>query len=305
LLLAFPCLVFFGALPARALAAPFRMQFVGDIMLDGGPGHIISNDGNPFAFLEEKLLDADITVGNLECAITHAGHAVDKPYAFLGPESALPLLKRYFTGVTIANNHSGDWGKAGFTDQLRLMKNAGLPWFGGGANLAQAHQALIVNRGGRKVALLGYNGYQPRSFAATRSGSGIAWLIERDVIDDIRRTRQQQQPDLVVLFLHWGTEFDEHPSEAQRVMAQHFVDVGADVIVGAHPHVTQTIEWYRDKPIVYSLGNFMFDYFPGDPPLWTGWLVRLTYGDGPKPKLEVIPVQLDSAGVPHLEHEKR
>ncbi len=295
---------FAGAVSARAIATPFRIQFVGDIMLDGGPGHIISNEGNPFAFVEKQLLDADVTIGNLECAITHSGHAVEKPYTFLGPEMSLSLLKRYFAGVTIANNHSGDWGKAGLSGQLQLMKKAELPWFGGGANLAQAHQALIVNRSGHRVALLGYNGFQPRSFEATRSGPGTAWLIERDVINDIRRTRTTQQPDIVVLFLHWGTEFDEQPSQAQRVMAQHFIDAGADVIVGAHPHVTQTIEWYHDKPIVYSLGNFMFDYFPSDPPLWTGWIARLTYNDEPKPKLEIIQVELDSAGVPHLAGEK-
>jgi len=285
--------------PAGAHAAVLRIQFVGDIMLDGGPGHVVTNRGDPFAYVANQLLDADITIGNLECAIAKAGHAIDKPYTFLGPEAALPLLKRYFTGVSVANNHSGDWGKVGFSSQLQLMHAAQLPWFGGGANSAQAHEPLLVNRNGYRVAILGYNGFPPRSFEATRTHPGIAWLVEADVINDVHRARQYHHANLVVLYLHWGTELEAEPSAAQRTLAEHFIDAGADVIIGAHPHVTQTIEWYRGKPVVYSLGNFLFDYFPSDPPVWTGWILRLTYGLADAPKLDVLPVELDSAGLPH------
>ena len=277
-----------------------RLQFVGDIMLDGGPGHIISNGGDPFANVGSVLLDADITIGNLECSIATEGHAEDKPYTFKGPSSALPLLNRYFTGVSIANNHSGDWGKAGFASEIKLLSLAHVSWFGGGNNFKQAHEPLLISRSGRRVAFLGYNEFPPRSFQATGTRPGTAWLIETDVINDMRRARSQHHADLVVLYLHWGKEFDEQPSLSQRTLAQRLIDAGADVIIGAHPHVVQTIEWYKGRPIVYSLGNFMFDYFPGDPPVWTGWMVRLTYGPAPTPKLDVFPVQLDAAGVPRF-----
>jgi poly-gamma-glutamate synthesis protein (capsule biosynthesis protein) len=284
----------------EARADVLRMQFVGDMMFDGGPGHLVTNHRDPFAAVSKALKDADITVGNLECAITQEGHAVDKPFTFKGPDATLPLLKQYFTAVTLANNHSGDWGKAGFANELELLKKNDLAWFGGGATRAQAHEALLIERKGYRIAFLGYNDYPPRSFEASRTSAGVAWLVESDVIADIRRTRQQHAVDVMVLFLHWGKELDATPLPEQQALARRLIDAGADAIIGAHPHVTQTIEWYKDRPIVYSLGNFLFDYFPYDPPLWTGWMLRLTYGRTPRPELEVVNVQLDPAGLPHL-----
>jgi poly-gamma-glutamate capsule biosynthesis protein CapA/YwtB (metallophosphatase superfamily) len=285
-------------------ASRVSIVFVGDIMLDGGPGHIVTNGGDPFAAVAPVLRDADLTVGNLECAITRDGHAVDKPYTFKGPESALPLLKKYFSAVSLANNHSGDWGRPGFADELTLLREAGLPWFGGGANQREARRPLILTANGRRVALLGYNDFPPRSFAARRNAPGTAWLVEKDVVRDIEQARQQA--DTVILFLHWGEELDETPLPEQQALGRRLIDAGADAIIGSHPHVTQTIDWYKGRPIVYSLGNFLFDYFPTDPPVWKGWIVRLTFNAGAadaadaSPKLEKYGVELDPAGVPHL-----
>jgi len=282
---------------AAAPPAPVRIVFAGDIMLDGGPGHIVTNGGDPFAPVASMLKDAELTVGNLECAITREGHAVDKPYTFKGTRQALPLLKKYFSAVSLANNHSGDWGPRGFADELTLLHDAGIPYFGGGANAREAHTPLVLTANGRRIALLGYNDFPPKSFAAKRNRPGTAWLVEKDVVRDIRAARQQA--DLVVLFLHWGEELEETPLPAQQALARRLIDAGADAIIGGHPHVTQTIDWYRDKPIVYSLGNFVFDYFPTDPPVWKGWIVRLTFGAAGAPKLEKFTVELDPAGVPH------
>jgi poly-gamma-glutamate synthesis protein (capsule biosynthesis protein) len=277
--------------------APLRIVFAGDIMLDGGPGHIVTNGGDPFAAVAPLLRDADLTVGNLECAVTRDGHAVDKPYTFKGPKSALPLLKKYFSAVSLANNHSGDWGKRGFADELTLLQEAGLPWFGGGANEREAHRPLVLTANGRRVAFLGYNDFPPRSFAAKRNAPGTAWLVEKDVLRDIQTAKHQA--DTVLLFLHWGEELEEAPLPEQQALARRLIDAGADAIIGAHPHVTQTIDWCKNRPIVYSLGNFLFDYFPGDPPVWKGWIVRLTFGADAAPKLEQFTVELDPAGVPH------
>ncbi len=293
------CLLYLGAKGGQANEQALRVVFVGDIMLDGGPGHIITNDGDPFVSVASTLSDSDIAVGNLECAITTKGKAVEKPYTFKGPAMALQVLKRHFSAVSLANNHSGDWGKSGFSGELELLREAQLPWFGGGSNSREARQPLILTHNGQRIALLGYNGFPPRSFAATSSEPGVAWLIENDAVEDIRKARRQPV-DRVVLFLHWGIEFEVNPTKEQQALARRLIDAGADAIIGSHPHVTQTIDWYKDRPIVYSLGNFVFDYFPNDPPLFTGWIVRLTFGNQPRPTLEKLTVQLDPAGVPHL-----
>lgn len=294
------CLLICAASAAVAAETPatVRIVFAGDIMLDGGPGHIVTNGGDPFAAVAAVLRDADLSVGNLECAITRDGHAEDKPYTFKGPKSALPLLRKYFSAVSLANNHSGDWGKRGFADELTLLREAGLPWFGGGANKRQAHSPLVLTANGRRVAFLGYNNFPPLRFAAKRNSPGTAWLAEKDVLQDIRVAKQQA--DNVILFLHWGEELEDAPLPEQQALARRLIDAGADAIIGAHPHVTQTIDWYKNRPIVYSLGNFLFDYFPGDPLVWKGWIVRLTFGAETAPRLEKFSVELDPAGVPHL-----
>jgi poly-gamma-glutamate synthesis protein (capsule biosynthesis protein) len=71
-------------------------------------------------------------------------------------------------------------------------------------------------------------------------------------------------------------------------------------VLGGHAHLTQGVEWYQDRPIVYSLGNFVFDYYPKDPAVWKGWIVKLTFGKSRRPLLERTNVELDPAGVPHL-----
>lgn len=279
-------------------AEPLRLTFVGDIMLDGGPGHVVTNGGDPFAAVASLLLDSDLAIGNLECALTRAGHAVDKPYTFKAPLASLDLLKKYFSAISLANNHSGDWGKAGFADELKRLQAAGVLFFGGGSTTQQARSPLILTRQGRRIALLGYNDFPPRAFAATRHAPGTAWLVEKDVVADVKAARKNA--DLVMLYLHWGEELEDTPTPAQQALARRLIDAGADAVIGSHPHVTQTIEWYRDRPIVYSLGNFVFDYFPTDPPRWTGWILKLVYGEGARPTLETVAVELDAAGLPHL-----
>ena len=283
---------------ARAENPPVRIVFAGDIMLDGGPGHLVTNGGDPFADVAAALRDADLTVGNLECAIVKKGHAVDKPYTFRGPEKALPLLKQHFAAVSLANNHAGDWGKAGFLTELELLRETKLPYFGGGANTREAHQPLVLTARGRRVAFLGYNDFPPRSFAAGPSSPGTAWLVEKDVIADIKAAHAGA--DIVLLFLHWGEELEPEATPDQKALARKLIDAGADAVIGGHSHVTQSVEWHNNRPIVYSLGNFVFDYYPYDPPVWRGWMVKLTFGKAERPTLDLIPVELDKAGIPHL-----
>lgn len=279
-------------------AGVVRIVFAGDIMLDGGPGHVVSLGGDPFANVATVLRDADLTIGNLECAIVKDGHAVDKPFTFRGPQQSLPLLKKHFSALSLANNHSGDWGKHGFLTELDLLRETGIPYFGGGANTREAHRPLVLTAAGKRIAFLGYNDFPPRSFAAGPSTPGTAWLTEKDAVRDIEQARKQA--DFVVLFLHWGEDLEPTVSAQQKALAHALIDAGADAIIGGHPHLTQDEEWYKDRPIVYSIGNFVFDYYPYDPPVWKAWIVRLTLGKPGRAGLEKIDVEMDPAGIPHL-----
>jgi poly-gamma-glutamate capsule biosynthesis protein CapA/YwtB (metallophosphatase superfamily) len=269
-------------------------------MLDGGPGHAVVHGTDPFAEFASIFNNADIAVCNLECTVAKDGTQVLKPYAFCGPVESIRLLKRHFSAVSLANNHSGDFGKDGLSEELSLLEAAGVPWFGGGRNRQEAHRPLILERKGLRIALLGYNDFPPREFEATDSQPGTAWLVEKDVIADIQTARTQYHADLVIPYLHWGNEDHPEPDADQRALARRLIDAGASAIVGSHPHVTETVDIYKGRPILYSLGNFVFDYFPVDPPKWIGWVVKLNFNASGECDLDTHVFEIDKAGIPHL-----
>ena len=275
-----------------------RIVFAGDVMLDGGPGHTIVHGGDPFAEFESVLRGADISVCNLECVLADGGEQVLKPYTFRAPQESLPLLQKYFTAVGLANNHMGDFGKDAFARELTTLENAKLPYFGGGRNRQEARRPLILERNGVRVALLGYNDFQSRAFAAGEDTPGNARLDNDEVLADVRTARNAA--DVVIPFLHWGREMSPEPTKWQREFARQVIDAGASAVVGGHPHVIQTVDIYKGRPIVYSLGNFVFDYYPVDPEVWTGWVVRLTIGRSREVALETFVFEIDKAGTPHL-----
>lgn len=269
----------FGLLPAKAgraaaLNPSVTVSFVGDIMLDSLPGKAIKQGRDPFAAFSGILDASDIRIGNLECVIATRGTAEDKPYAFRAHPRAVRLLKRHFDAVSVANNHTGDFGPVAFAEMLDRLDKQRLSYFGGGRDLASAHLPLVMERNGLKIAFLGYNEFFPRSFEADFDKPGLAWSEDEQVRADIQAARALHGADLVIPFMHWGLEHEPLASIRQRELARLMIDAGADAVVGTHPHVTQNVEQYRGKPIIYSLGNFVFDGF-SDEDNNTGWLLRM------------------------------
>jgi poly-gamma-glutamate capsule biosynthesis protein CapA/YwtB (metallophosphatase superfamily) len=251
------------------------LVFVGDIMLADSPGKVIKRGEDPFAPFASILNSADVRVGNLECVVATTGSAEDdKPYTFRAAPRSLGFIKRHFDAVGLANNHTGDFGPKAFAEMLGLLDKAGIGYFGGGADLARAHTPLIVERKGLRIALLAYDEFFPRSFEADVDKPGVAWSEDEQVRRDIQLARSEYHADLVIPFMHWGWEHESLASERQRQLARTMIDTGADAVVGGHPHVTQDVEQYHGKPIIYSLGNFVFDGFSSVDNN-TGWLLRL------------------------------
>ena len=284
---------------ALAQGADIRMVFVGDVMLADGPGRLIRSGQDPFRHVAAALKDADITIGNLECVIASTGKPETKPYTFRAPKQSLRLLKKYFSAVSLANNHSGDFGKGAFSEMLNLLEQHQIPYFGGGRHLRAAHQAYIREIRGKRIAILGYYGLFPRSFEALDDAPGIAWLDEDMVQEAIQHTKQALAVDLLIVCPHWGWEYQKLASPRQRQMARLMIDAGADAVVGGHPHVTQDIVVYRGKPIFYSLGNFVFDGF-SDRDTRTGWLLELTLKQAGGISWRLNEVSIDAKGVPRL-----
>lgn len=284
---------------AAAQAAPrVSMIFVGDLMFDDTPGRVIKQGRDPLKAFATELASADIRIGNLECVVATTGRAEpDKPYTFRAHPRVLKVLKRHFDAVGLANNHSGDFGPEAFAQMLGLLDKAGIQYFGGGLDLASAHAPLIVERQGLRIALLAYNEFFPRHFEADADKPGIAWSEDEQVRLDIGRARSVHRADLVIPFMHWGWEDEPHASARQRQLARLMIEAGADAVIGGHPHVTQDIEFIQGKPVIYSLGNFVFDGFT-DPTNNTGWLLRLELDRAGVAAWRTVVARIDREGSP-------
>ena len=302
---AWRCWVAALALAGRSLVfaagadEPVSLVFVGDMVLDAAAGDMIRRGADPFANFAPVFAGADIRIGNLECVVATTGLAGHKNFTFRAHPRTLPVLKRHFDAVALANNHSGDFGRSAFAQMLGLLKQAQIGYFGGGHNLAEAHRPLIVERKGLRIALLGYNEFMPRSFEADFNAPGVAWSEDEQVVADINKARTVFGADLVVPVMHWGWENEPVANARQRQLARTMIDAGADVVIGGHPHVTQDIEHYRGKPIIYSVGNFVMKETDNDRQR-VGWVLRLQLDKQGVASFDTRVAQINRDGIPTL-----
>ncbi len=148
-----------------------------------------------------------------------SGEPYKKPWTFRAHPHCVPLLNKHFHALSIANNHTGDFGRDAFVEMLELFQGS-VPLFGGGRNKVEARQPVLLQKNGLSIALLGYNGFKPRAFEAGDDHAGCAWLIEEEMLADIEAVKQKSQPDIIVPFVHWGVEGDRQPQEYQRDLAK-------------------------------------------------------------------------------------
>jgi poly-gamma-glutamate capsule biosynthesis protein CapA/YwtB (metallophosphatase superfamily) len=296
------CLAGYSLALASETPAPVSLVFAGDIVLDDSAGELIQRGGDPFSDFAAVFGSADIRVGNLECVVATTGSAGDKNYTFRAHPRTLAVLKRHLDALALANNHSGDFGREAFTEMLGLLKQAGLAQFGGGHDLSEAHTPLIIERKGLRIALLGYNEFMPRSFEADYNALGIAWSEDEQVVADIKRARTVYGADVVIPVMHWGWENELTSNARQRQLARTMIDAGADAVIGGHPHVTQEIEHYQDKPIIYSVGNFVMKE-TDNPSQRRGWVLRLQLDQQGVRGFDTVAAQISLEGIPRLDRE--
>lgn len=222
--------------------------FIGDIMLDRTvqTRTVASKDpAYPFAKLPLGWLGSfDYTVGNLEGPVTDVRRSPVKSIDFLFmPAWAEILKKQGIDAVSQANNHALDQGRAGYTDSMARLKQVGLLAFGD--QVEDGDVALATTTIGQtRVAFLGWN-------------STDNPIVKKDAEAIIKKAKGDN--DLLVAYLHWGSEYRAKPDESSVAMAEWLIDQGIDVVIGGHPHWSQGASTYKGKPILWSLGNFVFD----------------------------------------------
>ncbi len=246
--------------PLQLYAGEIIIHAVGDIMLAGKWAPLLRQKGYdyPFNGVRKELASGDINIANLESPIATNGKEYSgKKYRFRAePPVAKAIRSAGFNLVTLANNHSMDFGGEALTDTLQHLSNNGVAWVGAGENLFEARKMALFTIKGKKIAFLGYSLTQPIEFFAGQNRPGTAPGYEKLVTADIAGARNKA--DYVIVSFHWGKESNETVQQYQRNAAHNAIDAGADVIIGHHPHVLQGIERYKNGIIFYSLGNFTF-----------------------------------------------
>ncbi|MGE5397346.1 MAG: CapA family protein [Chitinophagales bacterium] len=275
---------------------------VGDVMLARHVGELMLTKGDnyPFQKITPTLKSADITIGNLESPISDRGTAMPgKGICFRArPEAGEAVRSAGFDVLSIANNHSLDYDNLAFLDTMFILRDLGMKTVGGGRNISEARQPVIITKDGLKVGILAYTifadlfysySYQ-RSFEATEEQSGVAPLNKEIVLEDLAKLKPQV--DITIVSLHWGTEYNEEPDQQQRVLAKELVDGGADLIIGHHPHIVQGVERYKNGLIAYSLGNFIFDQ---NQHVYTrqGFILKAILTPQGAKKIQLLPVFID------------
>ncbi len=281
-------------------AKEVSLVFAGDTVLDDTAGKIIEQGGDPFSDFSDYFAGADIRITNLECVVSTRGQANDKMYTFQAHPRVIPVLQKHFDAVTLANNHSGDFGPDAFAQMLSLLKEAGLAQVGGGMNLKDAHTPLVFTRNGLRIAVLSYNEFHPRSFEAGFDIPGVAWSEDQQVMEDIQTARRIHRADLVIPIMHWGWENERTANPRQRQLAKLMIDAGADAVIGGHPHVTKDVSVYKGKPIVYSVGNFVMKE-TDNAFQRKGWVLKMYLDKRGVTRFETLPVKIDMEGIPSID----
>lgn len=238
------------------------MHFAGDVQFSGKVEDLLLKKGfdYPYQHLGSLFTDDDLTFVNLETPVTTGGVAAqNKSFIYKSSPKALKsLVAAGVDVVNLANNHILDQGVEGLTDTLTHLNNNKLSYVGAGLNRKEAYSPVYYEKNGIKIALLGFTRVMPEaSWRAEAGKPGVADAYNStEAVKAIKQANKKA--DLVIVMAHWGKERETTPDENQKNLGYEFIDAGADLVIGGHPHVLQGLESYKGKWIAYSTGNFIF-----------------------------------------------
>lgn len=261
-------------------------------------------DPDPLAAVRGILAGADLTFGNLECVLGAEGDfskwkSYDKIRLGAPAESVKYLQASGFDVVSLGNNHVLDFGPEGARSTARILEEAGIRSVGLWNDQGINRPAILESKGIR-IAFLAYSDVSPSYFKADADHPGTIPPLVEILRRDIPAARRVA--DRVVVSVHWGEEYSRVPTPKQRRIAHEMVDLGADVVLGHHPHVLQPFERYRKGFIVYSLGNFLFDLHR--PRARESLVLRVVLDRGWKPRIWWAPVEIEGTFPIFLEGEE-
>ena len=268
---------------------------VGDIMLDGSARAVLSEQGYdyPFVQMRQYFNEAHIVFGNLEGPLTDRGvPEQDKQFVFRSPPAKVSsaLKEAGFNVVSLANNHTLDYGAEGLTQTIEALDAVGIQHAGAGDDLMAARLPVMMEIGDQRVAILAYSMTLPENFYAGKNKPGTAFGHEVQVRDDVLAARAQA--DIVLVSFHWGQEGKTDLRDYQTRLGHLAIDAGASAVIGHHPHILQGIEHYKDGIILYSLGNFTFGSYSMRSA--RSAVAKLHFRNGRLEKLLMFPINVNN-----------
>ncbi|RAP50665.1 MAG: metallophosphatase [Methanosphaera sp. rholeuAM74] len=238
----------------------------GDVMFGRNTPGALSLDESPYRFVSNVTSNTDILLVNTENPFTTTSGAVKPDVPLKASPDYIPLING--TNGTVvsanANNHVFDYGVEGMRDSIKNLDENGILHIGAGENKQEATNPITLERNGHNITIFNYmdsKNFQEYSqevmpIAGDDKPGYSAW-------DDVESPKQimeaKNNSDIVLVYIHYGNEYSRQPNDDQISISHKAIDAGADAVVGTHTHVTQGIEVYNDRPIFYSLGNFIFD----------------------------------------------
>jgi poly-gamma-glutamate synthesis protein (capsule biosynthesis protein) len=252
-----------SAAPSVSPGGDVTLAFAGDVHFMERTATLLSKDpSTTFGPVAQVLSSADVAMVNLETAVTTRGTPEPKQFHFRAPASAFDSVKSAGVDVvTIANNHSLDYGQVGLTDTLDNAKQAGFPAIGAGRTAAEAYAPWITTVKGTKIAFLAFSQIHELEYtwAAKDNRPGVAMAV------DLARASAavaaaRKVADVVVVYVHWGQEGNSCPTAEMRTFATKMADAGATIVLGTHAHLLLGDGWLGRTYVDYGLGNFLWWY---------------------------------------------
>ncbi len=272
--------------------ASFSITIVGDIMLSRNVAKRINELGDPnYAFdgVRWFFQGSDLIFGNLENPLTPGREIYITEMLLRADPEVIPALKNVGFGIlSLANNHTLDFGLEGLSDTLKYLDKAAIKYTGAWKNAEESYLPTYMEAGGIKVAFLAFTDPIMTPFVYRKETEpGIAFLNPEKIASSIKESKANG--DFTIVYLHRGEEYVAEPGDTEIGLAHLAIDAGADLVVGSHPHVVQKVEQYKGKFIFYSLGNFVFDQ------LWSretreGIAAKIFINEDGVEKIEFLPV---------------
>jgi poly-gamma-glutamate synthesis protein (capsule biosynthesis protein) len=272
-----------------------RILFTGDLAPIGSAE---SNELNDYSLtidykLKELVNKSEIAITNLEAPLTLSKNKILKtgPHLKAHP-SSVKLLKDIGINVAcLSNNHIRDYGTQGVLDTIRICTDNGIEIVGAGINLANASKSLIKTINGKKIAIFNFSETEYNVATKERAGSNPDDFFH--IWESISNAKKEN--DYIIAVMHGGKEMYPYPTPNQLKLFRFIVDIGANAVIGHHSHVIGGYEIYKGKPIVYSLGNFIFDEPDNDESWYKGAIVVLNFDGNMETTIKFYQTKLENS----------